>query len=813
MKNNEHNTPYLQLSQIDKSFGITHALDHVDLDVYEGEVIGLIGPNGAGKSTLMKTLTGVLSADSGEIKIKGKTFDNYSQKESKASGIVCAYQDLSLCTNLKVYENFVILNIDHNLISKKGWRKQYQDEAKRILDFYFPNNNIDVNKPVMNLSLAERQLVEICKALTFENLKVLVLDEPTSALSSDKVAQLHDVIKNLRKRGISIIYISHKLDEINNIANRVALLKNGKNEGYFDPKVTSKDELIHVMGGQVEHTTTLKVDKNNTNINMIEIKNFETSNLHNISMTVNKGEIVGISGLVGSGQTQLLNEIFLASKKGKSKDYIKVNSSISYVSGDREQEGIFPLWDISKNTVISNLNQGKSNFFLNKERVKDLSETWYKKLKFKAEGINSPILSLSGGNQQKALIARGIASGADIIILNDPTAGVDIETKQEIYSLLHEAKRNGKSIILYSTEDSEIEICDRAYIMHEGEITKELIGDEISVSNIVKASFIEVDDNKKLTKVTNKKFKDSRLVIPSIALILMVVTNVILNPNLLSYFGVRTIINSAIPLVFAALGQMFIVVGGDIDMGNGYSIGLVNVLVAVVLTANPLVGIISLILFIVAYMLMGLLIHMRHLPAIVVTLGAQFVWLGIALVISPSAGGSCPEGLYNFFKLKTPIIPMPVLIMIVAAIATWYILFRSKYGMILRGIGNNVKAIERAGWSFVIAKVTNYALAAIMVICSGLSFTVMCLGADPNSSSAFCMQSIAIVILGGCDFAGGFVEPIGVVFGAIAMSLITTLLISLKIDSNFQTAVTGLILIAVLAIKLLRSKKGGQVYA
>lgn len=226
-------------------------------------------------------------------------------------------------------------------------------------------------------------------------------------------------------------------------------------------------------------------------------------------------------------------------------------------------------------------------------------------------------MSLSGGNQQKALIARGIASGADIIILNDPTAGVDIETKQEIYSLLAEAKAAGKSIILYSTEDAEMEICDRAYILHEGVITDQLSGPDITVANIVQASFREVEKEKKREEAKPSRVRSvlsSRMFLPIATMLLMIFVNAFVNPKVLSYGSMRMLLGSAVPLVFAGLGQMFIVVAGDIDMGNGYSIGLVNVLVAVVLTGSPVAGVISLILFIAAYVLMGALIYLRSIP-------------------------------------------------------------------------------------------------------------------------------------------------------------------------------------------------------
>ena len=814
MKHKENQTPYMELRGVDRFFGITKALQKVNLQIYSGEVIGLVGPNGAGKSTMMKIITGVLPPTDGLILIEGAVKDKYTTKDSKEAVIACAYQDLSLCTNLSVYENFAMLNVEHTLVGKPGWRKKAQTEAKEFLERYFPGNNIDVQKAVEKLTLAERQIVEICKTLMADNLKVLILDEPTSALSTDKAGQLHRVVKELSDKGVAVIYISHKLDEIKLVSDHILLLRNGQNAGECDPNEITTQELIGMMGGEAgkkeNKDSSAKADKDQSRL--VDVKGLTNRQLQDIHMHVKRSEIVGISGLVGSGQTELLNAIFTARKHQgrRGKNGVLIDGTVAYVSGDRSKEGVFQLWDIFDNILIANLDQVKSGALLDRKKSEGLAQHWYDKLKFRAEGIHSPIMSLSGGNQQKALIARGIASGADVIILNDPTAGVDIETKQEIYNLLREAKNEGRGIILYSTEDSEIEICDRAYIMHEGAITEELAGEEITVSNIVKASFEDVAKKQMKTEKQRGKLAaigSSRILLPVMTMVFMILANAYMNPNILSYFGMRTLIGSAVPLVFAALGQMFIVVSGDIDMGNGYSIGLVNVLIAVILTANPFVGVVSLLLFIVAYVLMGALIHVRNIPAIVVTLGAQFIWLGIALVLCPTPGGSCPEWLIKFYKYKLPVIPMPMLIAIVAAAVSWYVLYRAKYGMILRGIGNNPMAVERSGWSYLTAKMTNYGLSAIMVILAGTTFTAVCLGADANSAASYCMLSIATVILGGCEMSGGQVEPVGVVVGAIAMSFITALLTSMKVDSNFQTAVTGVILILVLAIKLIAHKK------
>ena len=803
--------PYFKLKDIAKTFGITKALSGVTLDIYAGEVIGLVGPNGAGKSTLMKILTGILPQTDGTIEIEGRTEEHYNTKLAKKYGVACAYQDLSLCTNLSVYENFALLNVSHKIVDKPGWRTQAKKNAKELLEKYFPGNGIDVTKPVSKLSLADQQVVEICKTLMTDNLKILILDEPTSALSTDKAGQLHKVVEELSQKGVAVIYISHKLDEIGIVSDRIVILRNGQNVGEFSSKEVTQDDLIGLMGGEKKEKKEHTAKENIIGENLVEIKGLTTNILNNIDIHIKKGEIVGISGLAGSGQQELLQAIYSAKSHigPAGKNGVQINSTIAYVSGDRTKEGVFPLWDIRNNILIANLDRVKGKILLNKKECDDSANYWYDKLKFRAEGIESNIMSLSGGNQQKALIARGIASEADIIILNDPTAGVDIGTKQDIYALLDEVKRMGKAVILYSTEDAEIEICDRAYIMHEGAITEELKGEDITVSNIVKASFKKVEKREKTEKKNSLigRLLTSRIALPLLTMLLIFAANVANNPNMMSYMGLRMKLNSTLPLIFASLGQMFIILSGDCDMGNGYSIALVNVIVGVLLTGNPLVGIVGLLIFIAAYMGMAALIHLRNIPAIVVTLGAQFVWYGIALIICPTPGGKCPELISNILRIQTPVVPLPIIIAVLAGLLCWFILYRSRYGMVMRGIGNNPNSVERSGWNYLTAKMTNYGMAGLMVVLAGMTFTASCNGADANSSVNYCMLSIATVILGGCEMAGGIVEPAGVVIAAIAMNLINSLLTAMKVNSNYQTAIIGLILIAVLAFKFVIHRK------
>ena len=802
LKHKEGQKPYLSLKGIDRFFGITKALQKVDLDIYEGEVIGLVGPNGAGKSTMMKILTGVLPKTAGQIIYNGVPEENYNAKIAKQIGVSCAYQDLSLCTNLSIFENFAMLNVSHSIAPSKNWRNKTKTEVEKLLEKYFPGSNIDVTKPIETLSLTDRQVVEICKTLMADHLKILILDEPTSALSSDKAEQLHKIVAELSEKGVAVIYISHKLDEIRKVSDRIVMLTNGQNRGEFYSDEITQEELIMHMGGASEKKERVARDFSE-NEDMLTITDLKAKGLNGVSLNLKRGEIIGISGLAGSGQQELLQQIYGARKKQK--EGIELNGSIAYVSGDRATEGVFQFWNIKDNILVANLDRVKGKLLIDSGKANASAQEWYDKLKFRAEGIESNIMSLSGGNQQKALIARGIASEADIIILNDPTAGVDIGTKQDIYKLLDDTREMGKSIILYSTEDLEMEICDRVYVMRDGYVTKELIGDEIDVPNIVKAAFIETEKKevKEKKKSAFAQYLSAPWMLPLITLILIFAANVCINPKLMTYAGMRMKISSALPLIFAALGQMFIVMCGDVDMGNGYSIGLVNVIVGTWLTGNPLVGFLGLVIFVGLYMALAALIKIRQIPAIVVTMGAQFVWYGLALIICPTPGGKCPQWLSDFLRIKTPVIPLPIIIAVVTGLACWYLLYRCRYGIVLRGAGNNVQALERSGWSYLLAKVVAYGIAGFFVVLAGMAYTNTCNGADANSSVNYNMMSIATVILGGCDMAGGLPVPVGVVMAAIVMNLINSLLTAMKMNSNYQTAIIGLILIGVLALKFL----------
>jgi ribose transport system ATP-binding protein len=809
---------YLRLNAIHKTFGTTVALKDMSLEIRLGEILGLVGPNGAGKTTLMKVITGAHQPTSGEVAYRdqGRTGAGYNANTAKEYGVACAYQELSLFSNLTVCENFMVNLMDHTPFGRPGWRKRSLATAKTFLDDVFPDHGIDARAPVSELLLPQRQMLEIAKAVSRRGLRVLILDEPTSSLTGDRIIQLHDAMRGLAKKGIAIVYISHKLDEIERVCDRVVVMKGGTTAWAGYRAATSMRELVEILGGRVQ--AAHKVAQENRDLPVVlDVEHLSTGRLRDVSLHIRKGEIVGISGLEGAGQTELIREVFRASRKRWRRSGIRLGADVSYVSGDRHNEGIFPLWDIADNMLISSLSKVTRFGVIQVTRHLALAKHWFDKLKFTARGVRDEITSLSGGNQQKALLARCLAAESDLVLLNDPTSGVDVETKQEIYRLLEEAKQQGKAILLHSTEDLEMEQCDRVYVMHDGGIVQEFVGDDVSVQNIIRTSFHEkskgaaaVDETGRSSRARSgglfRKVTGNRAFLAFAALVSIFVINSLFNQRITSYLGLQLLYSSAVPLVFIALGQMFIVIPGGIDLGNGMSVGLMNVIVAFILVSNPGMGILYMLLVVAAYAGLAAIIYSTKIPAIVITLGASFVWLGIALTIAPVPGGHAPRWLHNFYNYEFPLVPMPIVISVVAAVLSYWVVRRWKYGMIINALGNNPTALSRAGWSQLAAMMAAYALAGVMIVIGSLMLTAISSSGDANSSRSYNMLSIATIILGGCSFFGGISSPVGVVAAALAISSISFLLTFVGIDSNFQSAVTGLILIAALALKLLSGR-------
>ncbi len=486
----------LELNKISKKFPGVQALDNVSLALKKGEVLGLVGENGAGKSTLMKIIGGVYKPSQGKIFLNNSEVSFNSTKDSLSSGISIVYQELNLIPHLSVAENIYI----NRLTQTNGfvnWKQLYKN-AKRILE---ENGMSDINprERVENLAIGQKQAVEIAKALSFDS-RVLLLDEPTSSLAEPEIRNLFSVIKKLQESGIAVIYISHHLDEIFEISNRVQVLRDGKSIAVMSIEDTDTADITSKMVGRDIKSIYFKGD-HPIGKKVLELKGLSDGFLKDIDLELNKSEVLGIYGLMGSGRTELLKAIYGARKSQVSSLKIKgeeakikhpidaINKGVIYSSEDRKAENLFfgnPVW---KNISYLALQTGafvKSGFIDHKQELAT-SQTYFEKLNVKAPSIDADVYNLSGGNQQKVCLAKALINEPDIILLDEPTRGIDVGAKLEIYKLISELASAGKSIIFVSSELPEIiGCCDRVYSMAGGSITQEFKGEEINEENILK---------------------------------------------------------------------------------------------------------------------------------------------------------------------------------------------------------------------------------------------------------------------------------------------------------------------------------------
>jgi len=805
------NTSLFELKSITKIYGATTALKDISINIQRGKITGLIGANGAGKSTLTRVISGVTIPDKGELISAGEKIQpgSYNPRIASRLGIRVVYQELSLCTNLTVYENIFIDQHDA-FKGIRGWRIKTLKKTKNALDDIFPNHGIDPSQRLGDLSLSCQQMVEIVRAVSMKGLQLLILDEPTSSLGAIEAEQLMHYLRTLVKRNIAIIFISHLLGEIIHIADQIIVMRNGQKVWEGENKNISKSNLVEKMAGDDQKYLSTQIlkkiplsNKHDSHV-FIKTRNLQISKLAGINANFFGGEFVGIAGLDGNGQREFLKSIFFS--KEKSDGRVERAGRICYVTGDRKEEGLFPLWSIFNNMSIVEIN--KSSLF-KKLDVRNLASKviyWCNNLSIKAENIESPIVSLSGGNQQKVLVARVFLSKADIIILDDPTKGVDVNTKAQMQQLFREATANGKLIIWYSTEDEELEYCSRVLVFRYGQIVHELQKGEITKNRIIKASFagenlLDRPDTKRQKRI---KFQ-SPIIVPLIALLAVFTLSGIIQNSVFSNFGIDLLLSGSIPLVFIALAQMYIIGLSHIDLSIGAYVGLINVLCAVVLQKNLGLGLILIAVTSIIYGFVGVIIYFRKIPPVIATLGMSFVWTGIAYSIQEAPGGKAPEWLVNTFSLHLPI-PESVIIVVLAGLIVLSF-YRSQYGIALRGFGNNPMAMEHSGWSMLKAYTTVYVLASIFGIAGGLAITAFTGASDANSAISYTLVSIAAVIMGGGEFTGGVVSPLGTIISAITLSLLGALLGFMRLNPSFVTAVQGIMLLAILSLRLLRKVK------
>lgn len=833
----------VQAVGLTKAYGPTVAVNAVTCAVRRGAITALLGGNGAGKSTLVRLLNGEAPADAGRLWFDGQpvSLPEHSVPRAKRAGIRVVHQELSVCTNLSVAENGY-LELP-GLCAGRRWRARAADVVGRSLDAVFPDCGFRPHGSVGDLTLAQQQMVEIARAAADPDLKLLVLDEPTSSLDAARAQQLQAYLRRRVADGLSVIYIGHKLHEILELAEDFVVMRDGHLAWAGPRGEITHDRLVALMsqaaGG---NGTPGAADADGATWNawaddpgtgpdgetarpaLVEISGRWGNDAGGDAAPVHlrAGEIVGLSGLEGSGQEQLLRAIYeapltptAAPARGRS---LCRRAPAAYVAGDRRKEGVFPCWSTLHNVTVSRQARRGALRPVRPGAEQVWAEPWRERFRFTRSALERPILQLSGGNQQKALMSRALVDDAPVILLNDPTRGVDVGVKREFYQVLRDAAAAGKLVVWYSSEDSEFQECSRVLVLQNGRVTARLSGAEASRENLVSAFFTghaagpgEVSSASGPAPRRERFFAGGapHWVIPLAVLAAVLAVTGYLNPRALSPFGLGLLLGTALPLVLVALGQMFIVGRSEIDLGAGAFAGLVNVISATLLVDRPLLGVLALVAGLAAYGLLGWLIHARQIPAIVATLGGAFVWTGTGYVLQPAPGGSAPPWLSAVFNHTLPYVPVPVWLLVAGTVvAVW--LTRSRLGVVQRGFGNHPAAMRQLGWPAARSHVVTYLLGAAFTTAAGLCLTGVNTASDVNAAASYTLLSVAAVVMGGCDLVGGRIEPLGVVFAAVTLSLLGTLLGFLRLSSDNMAAIQGAILLAIVVLRATRGRARPQ---
>ncbi len=474
--------PVLSMKGIDKSFPGVDALKNVSLDLHEGEVLALLGENGAGKSTLIKMLGGAHRPDSGEVCIAGERVNLSSPSDSQAAGIAIIYQEFNLVPDLTVRENLFLGREE----TRRGLiRHKYEDTKAREI---FARIGVDIDPDTLcrDLTVAEQQTVEIARALSTDA-RIIVMDEPTAALSRKEVDRLLNIVRDLKKQGIAIIYISHRLDEIFAVADRITVLRDGETAGHAKPADISKAELIELMVGR---PLDEEFPSSESGIGPVRLRVEGLCRgraVQDVSFDLHEGEILGLVGLVGAGRTETARLIFGAEKADSGRVLLDgkeisatsprdaIRQGICLLTEDRKGQGLILIHNVRENFGLPNLKEFTRGGFLDHRSEGDALDHFISSLKIKLSGHHQATETLSGGNQQKVVLAKWLQRNADVFIFDEPTRGIDVGAKYEIYQLINELAAQGKSILLISSELPEvIGMSDRILVLHEGRVCGEI---------------------------------------------------------------------------------------------------------------------------------------------------------------------------------------------------------------------------------------------------------------------------------------------------------------------------------------------------
>jgi len=801
----------IRLSGVSKYYAGVRALEDVSVEFYEGEVHAILGENGAGKSTLMGIISGALQPSTGEITFGDKRVSPLSPERAVALGVAISFQHPAILDDLSVLENFQVA-LPPAIFQDQSPR----EVARAALDAV--GLHVPLRTRADALTVAQKHLLEIAKALAIRP-KVLIFDEPTASLDQEATDMLFGRIREVVSAGTSVIYITHRMAEVRTIAQRVTVLRDGRVRGVAPvDEISDADVLSLIVGRTLGSAFPPKSKSDGGDINFA-VASLSGRRFADISFEVARGQIIGVAGVAGNGQSELMRALAGLQKsrgsvrlKGRTLDHASLVHEAAFMPSDRHSEGLASSLTVRENATFASLEKFATFGILNRRQELDQVSATFRSLAVKAPGMEAPILSLSGGNQQKVVMARALLCEPGLIVADEPTQGVDVGARAEIYRILREASNAGTPVIVNSSDAAELEgLCDKVIVLSRGHVVETLTGDDVNEARIVAAAVGAAthigdtgaaDRRNQATGWRHFLQSDNAPAVPlTIVTILLGLYIYSQNANFLSSFNVANILLAATALGFVALGQTIALLVGGIDLSVGPLAGFLVVVASFFVNDDKSPATVALgfaLMFVGALftgLINGVLIRFANFTAIAATLAMYIGLQGLGFLLRDSPGGYISANVVDVINWQVGPIPVAFLLLVAFALIGEYALRSSRPGWRLRAMGCDQEAARRIGVRIDRTYIAAFVLSSLFTAFGAVMLMAQIGVGDPRQGANYTLASITAVVLGGTSLRGGRGTFIGTVLGALLLTEVLNAVAFLGLSETYQYVFQGALIL------------------
>jgi ribose transport system ATP-binding protein len=821
-------TPVLSLAGISKSYGPVHALADVSLDVVPGRVHALLGENGAGKSTLMGVASGATRPDRGEITVAGERMGHLTADQATRLGIAIVHQHPAVLPDMTVAENIRVA-VPRDRIRPGGPSRAWMTALLARV-----GSSVRLGDRVDSLSVAQKQLLEVAKAIALEP-RVLILDEPTAPLGADQTDILFDQIRRATEAGAAVVYITHRLAEVRRIADDVTVLRDGRVRGAAKVADVDDGQLLRMIVGR--ELASAFPEKNTTAADapvVLRVENLSGPGFQGASLEVRRGEIVGLAGIVGNGQSEFLRALAGLAKSsgsvtldGTAMAGRELVGACAYMPADRHAEALMPSMSVRENAAVSALpalaNAGVMSDRLEREAVG--AQT--RRLAVKTTSLETNVMALSGGNQQKVVMARALLKSPRMLLADEPTQGVDVGARAEIYDIMRDVAATGVPVVVVSSDAKELEgLCDRVVVFSRGHKVAELLGDDVTedriTGTVVGATTLRAAERRRETGrpgpagggsaggVSRLRHLAKGDYAPSAVLALVIAGlgtyTYLHNDRYLAPFNVTSVLTLLTALAFISLGQAVVIMTGGIDLSLGPLSGLLVVIASFLVTGTASAGGIAagfavmLAVATASGLLNGLLIRFGGFTAVAASLTLYIGLQGISLLLRPFQGGYISTTVTDLITARTGYVPLAFVVVVAVAVAMELALRFTPWGRGLRAVGSHEESARRLGVRVDRTHVLAYVVAGVLTFFGALLLMAQIGVGDPTQGVTYTLSSITAVVLGGASLLGGRGSFIGTLLGAALIQQVLNATTFLGLNQSWQYFFQGFLILVAAAL-------------